>query len=197
MGWANRITIARAALTLVLWALLTVASPEPSRAMWWATFGLFVVTALSDAVDGLVARHFGEVSVFGRIADPLVDKLLVLGTMVVLLGVAGTSRVLPAWAVALMMAREVIVTALRGAVEGTGVSFQALPLGKLKMLLQSFALGGVFLCGAGVDVVSRSLVGGPDAPWSATHLVVLLATLVTVVSGIDYAVRAWRLLRHD
>ncbi len=199
MGWANRITLLRAVLTFALWTILALAAPDPTRATWYWAFGLFALTAATDAVDGIVARHFGEVSVFGRIADPLVDKLLVLGTMIVLLGVDGVPAVLPAWAVALILARELLVTALRGAVEGLGTSFQALPLGKAKMLLQVFAVGGVLLYEAGfslarwaVPVLDR-LPGGPTT-WSLAHALVWGATILTVVSGVDYAFRAARLL---
>lgn len=195
MGWANRITLLRAVLTLVLWAVLAVTAPRPGPGTWWFAFALFLVTALTDVVDGIVARRFGEVSVFGRLADPLVDKLLVLGTMIALLAIDDVRPVLPAWAVALMLAREFVVTALRGAVEGRGVPFQAAPIGKAKMLLQSIAVGAVLLHGAGVALARQELALGPLGPWSVAQVVVLLATLLTVVSGIDYSARAARLLR--
>jgi CDP-diacylglycerol---glycerol-3-phosphate 3-phosphatidyltransferase len=191
MGWANRITLARAVLTVAVWVLLAVAAPHASPAAWFWAFGLFVATAVTDFVDGAVARRFGQVSVFGRIADPLVDKLLVLGTMVLLLGLDGVPAVLPAWAVATVVAREVLVTALRGAVEGRGVSFHALPLGKGKMVLQCTAVGCVLLRGGGVHAFDAPLLG---TPWNVTHLAVALAVLLTVVSGVAYAVRALRLL---
>jgi CDP-diacylglycerol--glycerol-3-phosphate 3-phosphatidyltransferase len=181
MGWANWITVARALLTAGLWALIAATTPAPAPWAWWTAFALFVVTATTDAVDGMVARRLGEVSAFGRIADPLVDKLLVLGTMVVLLGVAGVPAVLPPWAVTAMFSRELLVTALRGAVEGKGISFGAIGMGKTKMVIQCVALGAVLLHGAGV----------PPFHQVALPLgVVLLATAVTAVSAIPYVLRA-------
>ncbi|MFV1960157.1 MAG: CDP-alcohol phosphatidyltransferase family protein [Planctomycetota bacterium] len=192
MGWANRVTILRAGLTVVLWALLARWAPSATPTQWWIAIVLFSVTAVTDVLDGFLARRLQEVSVFGRIADPLVDKLLVLGTMVMLLAFGDLRAVLPAWAVTLMLAREFVVTALRGAVEGRGVSFQALPFGKVKMWIQSIAVGFVMGCGAGVPIAHAPWwAGGPNL----ALVTVLLATLVTVVSGIDYAVRATRLLR--
>ncbi len=192
MGWANLVTVLRAILTVVLWIVLARATPNPSSTTYWIAFGLFAFTAITDAVDGYLARRLGEVSVFGRIADPLVDKLLVLGTMVLLLGMDGMEKVLPAWVVTLILAREVIVTALRGAVEGRGINFQALPLGKLKMVFQSFAAGLALVWGSGFIVARHPLwAGGPNL----TQLMVVIATLLTVISGVDYCVRAARHLR--
>lgn len=200
MGWANRITVFRGLLTVALWVLLLVTAPDPAQWLYWTAWVLFTITAGTDALDGYLARRFGEVSVFGRIADPLVDKLLVLGTMVVLLPNAGVTEVLPAWVVVLVLSRELIVTALRGAVEGRGVNFQALPLGKWKMILQSFAVAGVLLWGAGFHLVADPLplLGDWLGPrWSLAHLTVWAAALLTAVSGVDYAVRAARLLARD
>jgi CDP-diacylglycerol--glycerol-3-phosphate 3-phosphatidyltransferase len=188
MGWANLVTAARAILTGALWALLAWASPAPPTGVWWAAFALFAFTAATDAVDGALARYFQEVSSFGRIADPLVDKLLVLGTMVVLLGIDGVRGTMPPWTVALILARELVVTGLRSAVEGRGVSFGAIGFGKTKMFLQSVAVGAVLLAGAGVAFFAEPL--GGRAPWSVAHLLVLAATAVTVLSGVPYVRRA-------
>lgn len=197
MGWANRITVVRGFLTAALWIVLLLGAPSPSPTCWWVAFALFFLTASTDAVDGYVARRFGDVSVFGRIADPLVDKLLVLGTMVILLTIDGVPRILPAWAVVVMLARELLVTALRGAVEGRGISFQAMALGKYKMVIQCLAIGAVLLWGAGVELASEPVPGlgalfGPH--WNVPHVLVWLAAILTAVSGLDYGVRATRLL---
>lgn len=201
MGWANRITVLRGLLTGVVLVLLLVGAPDPSSSLCWTAFVFFVVTAVSDTLDGAVARRMKDVSVFGRIADPLVDKLLVLGTMIVLLPIEGVPRVLPAWAVVLMLAREYLVTALRGAVEGRGVSFQAVALGKVKMLLQCVAVGAVILyvAGAGAahaEVPLLASLTGRDGTFNVAHVLVWLATIVTVISGVDYGRRAVRLLKQ-
>ena len=193
MGWANLITVTRGILTAVLWLVLALAAPAPSPTVYWIAFGLFAFTAITDAVDGYLARRLGEVSVFGRIADPLVDKLLVLGTMVMVLSLDGMQELLPAWVVTVILAREVVVTALRGAVEGKGINFQALPLGKWKMVFQSFAVGLVLLWGAGFPLAKLSL--GEDGV-NLTQVTVGIAFLLTVVSGIDYGLRATHHLRR-
>jgi CDP-diacylglycerol--glycerol-3-phosphate 3-phosphatidyltransferase len=191
MGWANRITLARALVTGGLWALLALAAPDPSTTTWAWAFGLFVFAGVTDAVDGIVARRFGDVSVLGRIADPLVDKLLVLGTMVVLLGIPSVGSVLPAWAVALILAREMVVTGIRAAVEATGASFAASFSGKAKMVVQCVAVGAVMLHGARCPLALFTVAG-----WSGAQIAVALAVLLTVASGVDSTVRAARVLRR-
>jgi CDP-diacylglycerol--glycerol-3-phosphate 3-phosphatidyltransferase len=202
MGWANRVTVARGMLALLLWGLLhLIDSAWPHEpAAWWAAFCLFVLTAATDSLDGWLARRMGDVSVFGRIADPFVDKLLVLGSMVFLLGIPGIAQVLPPWTVAVTLARELLVTVLRSAVESTGGNFQARAWGKAKMILQCVAIGGVLLHGAGVGWVRAPLFDAvPHDPlhgaWSLARLVCIASALVTIASGVDYTVRALRMLR--
>lgn len=191
MGWANRITVARALLTLGVWAL-TAAAAGGDAACWLPAFGLFVLTAVTDVLDGAVARRWGDVTVFGRIADPLVDKLLVVGTLVLLLEAPSAHAVLPAWVVLLVVARELTVTALRGAVEAGGASFAAAFWGKAKMLAQCVALGALLLHGHGIAWLDEPLgaLGGRPTPWG----LVMLAAALTALSLLDYVRRAVRLL---
>jgi len=200
MGWANRITLGRAVLTLVLWGLIVYAAERGGTGTWAACFWLFIAAAASDFVDGMLARRLGEVSVFGRIADPLVDKMLTIGTLIVLLTVPELRRWLPSWAVALIFTREILVTAIRGQIEGAGINFQALPVGKYKMALQCAAAGGLMLCMADVSWV-RGEIGalawlpGRPGTWNLAYVAVWAALLLTVISGVIYALRAKRALR--
>lgn len=200
MGWANRITLLRALLTLVLWGLIVHAADGGSTALWHTCFWLFLLAAGSDFVDGMLARHLGEVSVFGRIADPLVDKMLTIGTLIVLLAVPELRRWLPAWAVALIFTREMLVTAVRGQIEGAGINFQALPVGKYKMVLQCAAAAALLLCMTGTGWV-RDEIGflawlpGASGTWNLAHVLVWASLLLTVVSGAIYALRAKRAFR--
>ena len=198
MGWANRITVARGFCTLAVWALIVWGTWHPSQTLWNVTLALFVLAAATDFVDGMVARRLGEVSVFGRIVDPLVDKLLTIGSMVLLLGVDAARVTLPAWAVALMLGRELLVTTLRSAIESKGANFQALAIGKYKMTLQCVAVGAVFGAMLGWPL-ARSPIGlfdgVPGGPWNLAYLLVIAATLLTAWSGGVYIARAVRALR--
>lgn len=198
MGWANRITLGRGIGTLALWALLTMGSHDSAPWIWWTSFALFVLAAVSDAVDGRLARSLGDVTTFGRIADPLVDKMLTIGTLILLLGVPGLARWLPAWAVALMLTREVLVTTIRAALEARGRDFSAIGWGKYKMVLQCGAVAALLLCPLRVPVAYDEipwLAGLPGAAgtWNLAHVLVWLATLLTVASGVVYVRRAMEL----
>jgi CDP-diacylglycerol--glycerol-3-phosphate 3-phosphatidyltransferase len=205
MGWANRITLARAVLTLVVWALIIWADHVPAGAdantLWYTACAIFVLASFSDFLDGMLARKLQEVSVFGRIADPLVDKMLTIGTLIVLLGVTELHAWLPAWCVALIFTREILVTTIRGSIEGRGISFAAIWFGKYKMALQCAAVIALLLLPTGLPLAYdelpflASLPGAPGT-WNLTYVLVLAATFVTVYSGYIYALRARRVLRE-
>lgn len=189
MGWANRITLARAGLTLAVWLLIVVGTLRAQAAYCTVAFWTFVLAAATDALDGILARRFAQESIFGRIADPLVDKMLILGTAAVLLGVEGMGAHLPGWALALMVTREMMVTTVRAAIEARGIDFRAVGLGKTKMVLQCVGVGACVLVAAGAPIALQ--VPAPDlVPWSLALWLVLAATFVTVLSGVTYAVRA-------
>ena len=148
-GWTKRVpnalTVLRLAMAAGFVGLLSGATPaEPARLVTAA--GLFVVAAMTDALDGILARRWDAVSRFGRIADPLADKVLVLGAFVVLAGpgLSETSGVAP-WMAVVLLTRELLVTSIRGVYEGLGVDFSASITGKIKMIAQSIAAPGILL----------------------------------------------------
>jgi len=140
----NALTMLRLVLACAFFAVLSLGG----LSMWALTVALiaFVVAATTDALDGYLARQWKVESTFGRIMDPLCDKILVLGAFVYLAGptfIVGDDSnrmsltgVYP-WMVVLMLLREFLVTALRGMMESAGVKFGANMFGKLKMILQS------------------------------------------------------------
>src|SRR5262249_18586761 len=114
----------------------------------WCTL-IFALAALTDWLDGYLARRQGLTSTLGRNLDPLVDKVLICGAYIFLLpfGMAATERaawLLP-WMVTVVVARELIITSLRGFLEARGATFGADWLGKLKMVLQCAALLAIFV----------------------------------------------------
>jgi phosphatidylglycerophosphate synthase len=105
--------------------------------------------------------------------------------------------------VAVILARELLVTALRAQIEATGGNFQAGAWGKWKMILQCLAIGGAILHGAGVAFVRCPLAhfsfSGPDAlpgEWTLARATSAVAGVVTVLSGVDYVRRALAMLRR-
>ena len=174
MTFADHLTVARAAAVPVVIVLFAWDFPNHD---YWAT-AVFAVAMATDWVDGWWARRNNRTSDLGRILDPVADKLLVMSALIMLVGV-----VLPAWMVAAVIAREFLVTGLRLAALERGVVIGARDLGKLKTWAQAVAagLGGLAAAGALDDAVA----------WWA----MLVAVVLTWVSGLDYARSAPRLLR--
>jgi CDP-diacylglycerol--glycerol-3-phosphate 3-phosphatidyltransferase len=174
MTFADHLTVARAAAVPVVVVLYAWDYPNHD---YWAT-AVFAVAMATDWVDGWWARRTDRTSDLGRILDPVADKLLVMAALIMLVG-----DVLPAWMVAAVIAREFLVTGLRLAAIERGVVIGARDLGKLKTWAQAVAagLGGLAAGGAVDDVVA----------WWA----MLVALILTWVSGLDYARSAPRLLR--
>ena len=175
MPFADQLTLTRMAAAPVVVLLFAVDFPGHD---YWAT-ALFVVAMTTDFFDGRIARRSGRTSSFGSLLDPVADKILVLCTLVVLLG----PGVFPAWMVAAIIARELLVSGLRLAALERGVVISARDLGKLKTWSQATAAAAGGLAAAGVWSTSVSW-------W-----LLLLAVALTWVSGLDYARSAPSLLR--
>jgi len=145
---------------------------------YWAT-AVFIVAMTTDFFDGQIARRRGHSSSLGTLLDPLADKLLVLSVLVTLID----QGVFPAWMVVAIVAREFLVTGLRLAALERGVVIAARDLGKLKTWSQAVAaaVGGFAAAGLWSD----------RAAWWA----LLVAVVLTWVSGLDYARVAPALLR--
>jgi len=175
MSLADQLTLARAAVVPLVVALYVWDFPNHN---WWAT-GVFIAAMTTDWFDGRVARRHGRSSALGSLLDPVADKLLVLTVLIVLID----QDVFPGWMVAAIVAREFLVSGLRLAALERGVVMRARDLGKLKTWSQATAaaIGGFAAAGAWSTSVA----------WWA----LLVALVLTWLSGLDYARVAPRLLR--
>jgi CDP-diacylglycerol--glycerol-3-phosphate 3-phosphatidyltransferase len=175
MSLADQLTVARAVSVPIVIALFAIPFANHD---YWAT-GVFCLAMATDWFDGRIARRAGSTSSFGSLLDPVADKLLVMTTLIVLID----QGVFPAWMVAAIVARELLISGLRQAAVERGVVIAARDLGKLKTWSQAAAaaIGGLAAAGAWRD----------DIAWWA--LVVALA--LTWISGLDYARAAPRVLR--
>ena len=155
--------------------------------LWLAGLIAFAIAAATDWLDGWWARRYGPLTLVGRNLDPLADKVLVCGSFIYLIPVAG-SGILP-WMVTVVVGRELLVTGIRGMVEATGKKFGADWFGKLKMVLQCAVILGVLL-------IEWGRAGAFDAaPLENVQLALLWAMLAaTIGSGVQYIVKASRLL---
>ncbi len=182
----NILTFGRLVLT-VIFLIMLVYSPniEDNTSYLNIAFILFVIAGLTDIIDGKVARKLNVTSKFGRMLDPLADKVLVCGafTCFALIGepklfeITGTNLKIIHWGTAgILILREIYVTVLRHIAEAKGINFAATVSGKIKMFLQSFAIGTVVVKMAHVK----------DAAWGnwLTAAVYILTIIVTVFSGL-------------
>jgi CDP-diacylglycerol--glycerol-3-phosphate 3-phosphatidyltransferase len=172
----------------------------------WADIAivLFILAAATDAFDGYLARRWNVMSLFGRIMDPVCDKVLVLGAFVFL---AGPRFVMPEkveagdlftmasgiypWMAVLIIFRELVVTGVRSVAEAMGVSFGSNWWGKAKMILQTIAIPVAILVAANFDH------GNPRSMWAiiARDILVWGTLAVTLISGLPYVTDFARIIR--
>ena len=193
--WPNRITALRFAGAFALFGVLTWSEgrePAAVRGTLAFAFWLFVAIAATDFLDGWLARRGKHVTAFGRIADPFVDKILVVGTMIYLTVMPWSRAFLPAWMVVVILAREFLVTAIRGYVESVGRPFPADWFGKVKMVLQCCAIGGVLW------VHAYDWSPGLARLWTQTTHVLVWATLISSIgSGASYILKTRAVLAQQ
>jgi CDP-diacylglycerol--glycerol-3-phosphate 3-phosphatidyltransferase len=157
-------------------------------------FVVYVVALVSDFLDGYLARRWKVEGAFGRMVDPFVDKVLVLGTFIYFGGknfviqAGGPQPVLQTisgvrpWMVVLMLARELLVTSLRGVGEASGANFGAAYVGKLKMVFQSGTILVILLY---VNYFQFSANWQVPAQWFR-DICIWLTVAFTLYSGIAY-----------
>ena len=177
----NSLTVSR--LVLTLFVLIQV-----ELGYFLGAFALFVVAALTDALDGYFARLLNQSTALGRQLDPLVDKVVVAGLYIELLTIPGSG--VAAWMTIVIVSRELLIQGLRSHLEGQGQAFGAKWAGKLKTLTQCLSIGAILL------TLSPS--------WTAPSALILVrdgltwaAVLLTIYSGLGYVAAGLRLLRPD
>jgi CDP-diacylglycerol--glycerol-3-phosphate 3-phosphatidyltransferase len=182
----NILTFMRLALTIVFLSMILYWPHVADRPHFLdIAFVLFVVAGLTDIVDGHIARRWNATSKFGRMIDPLVDKILVCGAFIcfAIIGVPElfhwgpvTLGIVHWTVVGILIVREAYVTVLRHMAEARGINFAAVKLGKIKMFIQVFAIGTVLVKVAHVS-----------AAWGHWFTLVVFALMVavTVASGLQ------------
>lgn len=184
---ANKITIARILLIPVFMTFLLskgVLNALSINIEWGVAIAgvIFVVAALTDSLDGYLARVRGEITEFGQLLDPLADKLLISAALVSLIGLGRLSP----WIAMIIIGREFAVMGFRMTASVKHVSIPSSKLGKLKTISQSFAVASLMF----------------TLPWTTvqTGIVWTLFTLaigLTIASGLEYFTRYWSLLFED
>lgn len=210
----NQLTMLRLVLAAVFFVMLNCYRYGAGSPAWLIPVAIviFILAAITDSLDGYLARRWHVESKFGRIMDPFCDKVLVIGAFVYLAGprfvipgaigeadisfLSMASGVYP-WMVAVILARELLVTAIRGELEGEGVKFGANIFGKLKMILQSIVIPIVLLI-VWLDEWYAGNPGGVDQLlYWVRDILVYLTVIVTVISGLPYITGAARAAKRN
>lgn len=172
MGLANLLTLARIALIPLFIFLLM----SDAQGAYWQAALVFALAAVTDSIDGYVARHYNQVTRLGTFLDPLADKLLITAALVCLV----VLQTVPAWIVIIILAREIIITWLRIIKARQGVSIPASWSGKLKTVTQIFAIMIIILA-----PLYRQFISYPLGTWA-----IYIAMAITVISGAEYIIKA-------
>ena len=196
-GWnspPNIVTYIRIALVIVFLALYAsagvffpqVAQSGTNTSLRWAATIVFIVAASTDKLDGWMARKFNQVTELGKLMDPIADKLLMLGALIV----ASILGEMPWWVTILFLIREVGITVMRLAIVDKGGSVMAAEWpGKLKTLFQS--VGIAFLLIPASTLMTAGSAGLTAYVW-CTWIFILVALVLCLYSGAEYVIKAIR-----
>ncbi len=174
MTTATKITLARVALIPIYLILMYLSAGQAGLVMWTALL-LFIFASVTDFVDGYIARHYNQVSDFGKFLDPLADKLLTLAAMCMFCEWGK----FPAWALMIVLTREFAVSGLRMVAGPKGKVIAAGKSGKFKT-----ASTMVGLC---------FMMAFPGSSFICTF-VMLMIVVTTVYSGVEYFIQNWNCL---
>lgn len=173
----NALTAIRLVLAIAVMALIPLGH-------YFSAMVIFLVAASTDWMDGYWARKYQQVTKFGRIFDPFVDKIIICGAFIALVGVAQSP--IFSWMATIVVGRELLVTSLRGMIESSGMDFSASWLGKWKMVLQCAAVV--------VALIQLQYAEVPSWLSITTQVLVWGAIGLTVYSGYDYCIAAARII---
>lgn len=183
---ANLLGLLRIALTPVVIALLIL--PFPGAGL--IAFVIFCVAAVTDFLDGRIARARGEVSPFGVFMDLTADKVLVAGVLIAMVQVA----LVPAWIVALILIREFVISGVRQLAATGSVVISARALGKTKTMTTLAAMAILLLAFDAQHAGPINALGIGAVLEIVGFWLMVVATALTVVSGYDYLAGAWDML---
>jgi len=191
MNWANRLTLSQLALTILFVAALN-SSWEYART---TALIIFLVAGLTDFIDGEIARRYGAVTNFGKLMDPLVDKIMMAAAFISLVPL----KAIPAWAATTVVARDFLITGLRLMASAQGRVLPADNLGKQKTSWQIVTV--IFFLAlfsaAELGLASEKSVWWLRAWDQAGPALVWITVALTVYSGLGYAWRHRDLIATD
>ncbi len=199
MNIANKLTVLRIMLVPVFLVTLSLAT------LFWyiSALAIFLFACLTDLYDGWLARHYGQISEWGKFVDPLADKILCCSAFVCFVGMPQLN--IPAWMVALIIMREFIISGLRTMSALKGPVIAASEGGKIKAVIQMIVVIAILLIIIIEKIIENfSLVKIFSDPLGDFYLsericsyifqyspmiLTLIATIVTTISGLNYLIK--------
>ena len=174
----NLLTYARiAAVPVVVACMYWQAILEYGLWLRWVALFVFIAAGITDVLDGYVARAYGQLSSFGRMLDPIADKLLV-SSCLLMLAADGTIRGWSLWAAIVILCREILVSGLREYLAELRVTVQVTRLAKWKTFLQLLAVGFLIAGEAGDQILPITSLIGIGLLW--------FSAILTLYTGWDY-----------
>ena len=179
MNLPNKLTVMRALAVPVFVVLMLVEVGGQRCEGWckWTALAVFIIAALTDLVDGKIARKYELVTNFGKFMDPLADKLLVCSALICLVELER----IPAWVVIIIIAREFVISGIRLIASDDGVVISASKWGKIKTVFQMIMVG--------------FMIGNLRIFDIITMLLMWIALALTIISLIDYIAKNINLFR--
>jgi len=201
----NLLTLSRVLLAIVFFVIIPLGGrwDTSHQSFWYLTaLVIFLLAILTDWLDGYVARKYHLETAFGRISDPFVDKLLVCGAFIMFaIYLAGNpymisesgrhfhlANIAP-WMAVIITAREFLISALRGFAESRNIKFGANVWGKQKMAFQSIAICAI--------LAQQAIFNYRPAFAAAATVLIWLAVVSTILSGVLYIFRAKKVLKNE
>ncbi|WP_101697182.1 CDP-diacylglycerol--glycerol-3-phosphate 3-phosphatidyltransferase [Clostridium minihomine] len=196
MNLPNKLTVFRILLVPVFVAVL-LAAGLPHHYLWAAI--LFGVASYTDHLDGMLARKYNQITDFGKFMDPLADKILVISALVCFVQL----HLADVWLVLLIIAREFMVTSIRLVAADKGQVIAANNWGKAKTVSQIIAVLAVLMLQYWQELAAMGTVSGLSLPFAAGEqgavflgqLFVLVATVLSVISGAVYLKQNWQIIK--
>jgi CDP-diacylglycerol--glycerol-3-phosphate 3-phosphatidyltransferase len=191
MNWANRLTLSRLVLT-VLFVLALNSSWQYART---AALVIFLIAGLTDFIDGEIARRYGVITNFGKLMDPLVDKIMMAAAFISLVPL----KAVPAWAATTVVARDFLITGLRLMASAKGRVLPAEQLGKQKTSWQIITV--IFFLGL-LSMAELRYANETSTWWlrawsEAGPVLVWITVALTVYSGVGFTWRNRELIVPD
>lgn len=178
MTLANQLTLSR----VIIIPLLVLAMLYGGMVGQWLALMLYIYAAVTDYLDGYIARKTQTVSDFGKMLDPIADKLLIVGILLVAVA-QGTVGGIHLWAVLIILCRELFVSGLREFLGPRNITISVTFVAKFKTTLQLIAVG---------FILAAPLLG---LPMIVPVILVWVAAIFTLYTGIDYARQTWPILK--